>query len=90
MDQSFVANILSDKKDEILVRSTIALAKDLGLHVVVEGVETEDVLKKLQSMGCDTVQGYYYSRPLNASTYTAWHQQWNLSKGQTSVPKAVK
>jgi len=84
IDQSFIANILSDKKDEILVRSTIALAKDLELQVVVEGVETEAVLHKLRSFGCDIIQGYHYSRPLNSDAYLKWHQQWNLSKGHTS------
>ncbi len=82
IDQSFVTNILSDKKDEILVRSTIALAKDLEFQVVVEGVETEDVIEKLRAFGADIVQGYYYSRPLNSDAYTEWHQQWNLSKGR--------
>jgi len=81
IDQSFVANILLDEKDEILVRSTVALAKDLELQVVVEGVETEDVIGKLHSFGCDMGQGYHYSRPLNPDAYIEWHQQWNLDKG---------
>jgi diguanylate cyclase (GGDEF)-like protein len=86
IDQSFIANILSDKKDEILVKATIALAKDLELQTVIEGVETEDVLKKLKSFDCDIVQGYYYSRPLSSAAYLEWHQQWNTSNGHTSSP----
>jgi len=82
IDQSFIANILSDKKDEILVKSTIALAKDLELQVVVEGVETVDVLEKLHSFGCDMVQGYHYSCPLNSDAYIKWHRQWSLSRGR--------
>ncbi len=85
IDQCFVANIMSDTKDEILVSSTIDLAKKLGLTTVVEGVETEDVLRKLDSLGCDTVQGYYYSRPLSSPAYTEWHQQWNLNRDTPSL-----
>ncbi len=77
IDQSFIANILSDKKDEILVKSTITLAKNLGLQVVIEGVETESVVEKLRTFGPDILQGYYYSRPLNSDDYTQWHQQWS-------------
>ncbi len=78
IDQSFVANILSDKKDEILVKAIISLAKDLGIQPVVEGVESEEVLKKIQSLGSDIiVQGYYFSRPLSSAAYMKWHQQWH-------------
>lgn len=77
IDQSFVTNILSDKKDEILVKSTIALAKDLGLQTVIEGVETEAVLEKLRTFGPDIIQGYFYSRPLNGDAYIEWHKQWS-------------
>jgi len=90
IDQSFIANILSDKRDEILVRSTITLAKDLNLQVVVEGVETEDVVNKLRSFGCDIIQGYFYSCPLNADAYEKWHQQWSQHKGHDATMLLVK
>ncbi len=90
IDQSFIANILSDKRDEVLVASTITLAKKLGLQVVVEGVETEEVLKKLQLLECDIAQGYFYSKPLDSAAFTEWQQQWNLSKGHASLLKIVK
>ena len=77
IDQSFIANILSEKKDAIVVQSTIGLAKDLELQVVAEGVENVDVQEKLQKFGCDIIQGFYYSRPLDADAYLIWHQQWN-------------
>ena len=85
IDQSFIANILSDKKDEILVKSTISLAKELGFQVVIEGVETEDVAEKLQTFEPDMIQGNYYSQPLNSNAYIEWHKQWNLNK--LSSPK---
>ncbi len=75
LDQSFVTHVVSNKNDEILVRSVIKLAHDLGLETIAEGVETEDVLEKLKSFGCEMVQGYYFSRPLDADAYLEWHKR---------------
>lgn len=49
-----------------MVRSMIAMAKDIGYRVVAEGVETEEVLELLKSYGCDEIQGYFIARPLSA------------------------
>lgn len=76
IDQSFVKNILTDEKDAILVASTIKLAKDFGLQVVVEGIETEAAMEKVKACGCDIIQGYYFSRPLPAKALIEWHEQW--------------
>ncbi len=64
LDMSFVSNLLSSPRDERIVRSMIALAHDLGLTVVAEGVEDGATLQRLREFGCDLVQGYYVSRPL--------------------------
>ncbi|MES0371512.1 MAG: bifunctional diguanylate cyclase/phosphodiesterase [Mariprofundaceae bacterium] len=77
IDQSFIINILSDKKDETLVRSTIRLAKDFGLQVVIEGVETEEIMEKVQSCGGDIIQGYCFSAPLTADAFIEWNRQWS-------------
>lgn len=65
IDQSFVTNMCAREKDSIMVRSTIDLAHDLGLQVVAEGVESEEVLDRLKALGCDYVQGYGVSRPVD-------------------------
>jgi EAL domain-containing protein (putative c-di-GMP-specific phosphodiesterase class I) len=52
--------------DAAIVRSTIDLARNLGLLVTAEGVETEDARERLQGMGCQLVQGYHLCRPLPA------------------------
>ena len=57
---------------EALVRHCIELAHDLGLCVVAEGVETQEQLDKLRALGCDKVQGYYFSRPLPADEFIAY------------------
>jgi EAL domain-containing protein (putative c-di-GMP-specific phosphodiesterase class I) len=48
------------------VRATIALAQNLGLHVVAEGVESEDQRDLLRELGCDYGQGYLFAKPIDA------------------------
>lgn len=72
IDGSFVQNMLTDDQDEIIVHSTIQLAHNLGLSIVAEGVETDDVYKRLKELGCDKVQGYYIAKPLDADKVVDW------------------
>ena len=72
VDQSFIANMLIDQQDEVIVRSTIDLGHNLGLEVVAEGVESEQVLQQLRDIGCDVAQGYAVSRPLDAEQFVKW------------------
>ncbi len=72
IDQSFVANVLLDDQDEVIVRSTIELGHNLGLVVVAEGVENNEVLQQLQMFGCDIAQGYCISRPLPPEHFLSW------------------
>ncbi|MCP3670035.1 MAG: EAL domain-containing protein [Gammaproteobacteria bacterium] len=65
IDCSFVSRISQGKKDLAIVKSTIDLAHNLGLKVVAEGVETNEQLQTLISMGCDELQGYLFSRPVS-------------------------
>jgi diguanylate cyclase (GGDEF)-like protein/PAS domain S-box-containing protein len=67
LDRSFVSDIESDHNDAIICSATIALAHSLGLEVVAEGVETEAQYSFLRYLGCDLIQGYYFSRPLAAA-----------------------
>jgi EAL domain-containing protein (putative c-di-GMP-specific phosphodiesterase class I) len=63
IDRSFVQMVLTSKSDAMVVDSTVKLAHALGLSVVAEGVETEEVLALLGKLGCDTAQGYHIARP---------------------------
>ena len=75
VDRSFVQNLASDPSDAVIVRSTIDLAHNLGLTVVAEGVEDEIALSMLVEYGCDSAQGYYFSRPVPAGELTTWLTQ---------------
>lgn len=66
LDRSFVKDIEHDPNDAAISAATISMSHELGLSVVAEGVETAQQLKLLSNMGCDLVQGYYFSKPLKA------------------------
>ncbi|MDB5887198.1 MAG: diguanylate cyclase/phosphodiesterase, partial [Rhodocyclales bacterium] len=72
IDRSFVMNLDADAGDEVIVRSTIELAHNMGLNVVAEGVENARVLQQLTELGCNEAQGYFFSRPLPAQEFSAW------------------
>jgi diguanylate cyclase (GGDEF)-like protein len=64
IDREFVRDCTSDPDDAAIAQSIVSLAHNLGLHVVAEGVETQQQLEFLASVGCDEMQGYFFSRPV--------------------------
>ena len=72
IDKSFVHRIGRDPSDVTIVRSTIALAHDLGMRVVAEGVETHTSWHQVANLGCDTVQGYAMARPMPGHEFIHW------------------
>jgi diguanylate cyclase (GGDEF)-like protein/PAS domain S-box-containing protein len=72
VDRSFVMHLAAVASDAVIVRSTIDLAHNLGLTVVAEGVEDDVALDMLIDYGCDTAQGYLFSRPCPADELTVW------------------
>lgn len=68
IDQSFVRDILTDTSDAVIAHTIVALAHNLGLRVIAEGVETEAQRDALAKMGCNAYQGYLFGRPACAST----------------------
>jgi diguanylate cyclase (GGDEF)-like protein len=77
IDRSFVTGLCSGQ-DEVIVKSTIDLAHNLGLTVVAEGVETEAVQQRLAALGCDAVQGRFICAPAGADLIRQWIGRQNL------------
>lgn len=82
IDRSFITNIAAESNDFPLVEAIIMMSHKLGLKVIAEGVETEAQLALLNSMGCDYIQGYFYSKPLPQAAFEAWllERESGLSK----------
>ncbi|MGZ0078058.1 EAL domain-containing protein [Methylomonas sp. YC3] len=69
IDQSFVRDIASDPNDAVIVETIINMAKNLGLHVIAEGVENQEQMIFLRDKGCLSYQGYYTGRPVAAARF---------------------
>jgi EAL domain-containing protein (putative c-di-GMP-specific phosphodiesterase class I) len=82
--------------DKALVRSTIHLARQMGLRVVAEGVDTEDCWRQLRGMGCDAAQGFLIGAPMPSREFLAWIASWDargrelntFPRDRIDVPKA--
>ncbi|MBU1192320.1 MAG: EAL domain-containing protein [Gammaproteobacteria bacterium] len=85
IDRSFVKDMVDDRDDAVIVRSTVDLAHNLGLAVIAEGVENEVSLNLLRDMGCDMAQGYYIGRPQPADEFTRF-----LENTRWILPQIVK
>jgi diguanylate cyclase (GGDEF)-like protein len=72
IDKSFVQRLEHDLDDQIIVRSTIELAHNMGLSVVAEGIEDQFALDWLKKNGCEKAQGYFISKPKPAEELSSW------------------
>ncbi len=72
VDRGFVGSALDSKESLTIVRAIVELAHNLELQAVAEGVENEATCTLLRELGCDVIQGYYISRPLEADAASAW------------------
>ena len=66
IDRAFVAECATERDAQRIVRATLGLAREMQLHVVAEGIETEDAERTLRSLGCVSGQGFRYGRPMDA------------------------
>ncbi len=79
IDKSFVIGLHENSNNYPIVNATIAMAHDLGMTVVAEGVEDVYVLKLLQKLGCDHVQGHHFSKSLPFGVLVKWLDEFDMS-----------
>jgi diguanylate cyclase (GGDEF)-like protein/PAS domain S-box-containing protein len=72
VDRSFVTNMRERQSELAIVRSTVDLGHNLGMHVVAEGVEDAATWERLNALGCDEIQGYFLGKPMPAATIVDW------------------
>jgi EAL domain-containing protein (putative c-di-GMP-specific phosphodiesterase class I) len=79
LDRSFITHLTSDPRAAAIVRSTLQLGQELGMTIVVEGVEDGEALDTLRQWGCDVAQGYHdvaqgyhIARPMPAGSFLGW------------------
>jgi diguanylate cyclase (GGDEF)-like protein/PAS domain S-box-containing protein len=89
IDRSFVAKITDDAGDAAIVRSLIAMAHNLGLEVIAEGVETHDQAGFLLKEQCEEAQGFLYAKPLPAADFEAYLRTRSLASAATSPDRPI-
>jgi diguanylate cyclase (GGDEF)-like protein len=90
IDRSFVSEMCDDASDATIVRSTIDLGRNLGLDVVAEGVETQEVWTVLRGLGCTLAQGFLIGRPVPADQFTAFVSRRALVPGTAEIPSVAR
>jgi diguanylate cyclase (GGDEF)-like protein len=88
IDSSFVGRLLHSADDQVIVQSIVDLVGALGIRSVAEGVESAEVAAELVAMGCAAAQGWYFSKPLNAASATAWLAERELPAGGLTRERA--
>jgi diguanylate cyclase (GGDEF)-like protein len=95
IDKSFVSKLIArdpsghsadDHGEGVIVRSTIDLGRSLGMSVVAEGVEDDEVWQLLTRLGCDLIQGYVLTPPLMAPAFDAWLEGWERTARRSADP----
>jgi EAL domain-containing protein (putative c-di-GMP-specific phosphodiesterase class I) len=87
IDRAFVQNLPYSRSEANIARHIVELAHALDLRVIAEGVEREDQLQFLREVGCDEIQGFYFSKPLPAEEMTLLlEQNRTAEEGHTEAP----
>ena len=90
LDMQFIRNAFSERKDTRMLEVIIEIAEFLAVPTIAEGVETAEQMFTLRSMGCDIVQGYYFSRPVPAPEFENFLQKLRESRDAVEKEPAAK
>ncbi|MCO6058016.1 EAL domain-containing protein [Pseudomonas sp. MOB-449] len=85
IDRSFISDVLTEPDSASLTRSMISIGHNLGINVIAEGVENLEQLGFLRAVGCDELQGYYYSPPLPPQACLQFLQEGSI----LALPKSI-
>ena len=80
IDRSFITGMLGDNNGERVVNAMINLGRELGMHVLAEGIETKEVYERLVEMGCEYGQGFHIARPMPHRTMLLWMDSVGVRK----------
>jgi EAL domain-containing protein (putative c-di-GMP-specific phosphodiesterase class I) len=84
VDRSFVGTLVVDARDRAIVQLVVELGRNLGLHVVAEGVEDEAAVEILRELGCSSIQGFVIAPPRESSDLQAWAEAWQSRSDQVT------
>ena len=87
--QEFIADLVTDSNDAVIVQAAIGLARTLGADMIAEGIETEQQLALLKSWGCGAAQGYYFAPPMQAEDVTHLLRKGRIAGAAGSVPRSI-
>ena len=82
IDQSFVSRIGTELENPEIVRTIVTLARNLGMDVIAEGVETANQLEHLKDLGCDWGQGFFFAKPTDANGIVEWASDASSAPGE--------
>ena len=80
IDKCFILRLASRADDQIIVRSTVSMAHELGLSVIAEGVEDKESLDFLGELGCDYIQGYFIAKPMSRDALGQWLSEFSADR----------
>jgi diguanylate cyclase len=80
IDRSFIERMMHHERHRVVVVAAISLGHSFGMKVIAEGVETADQAKAVIELGCDEIQGFFFSKPLPAGEFLRWKAglRWEL------------
>ena len=90
IDRGFITSCLESDRGIYFLKHLIDMIRNLGYQIICEGVETDQQIEILKQIGCDEIQGYWYSKPLKEEDYNKLLQTENISKGGAIPPNRQK
>ncbi|MES2127480.1 MAG: bifunctional diguanylate cyclase/phosphodiesterase [Pseudomonadota bacterium] len=89
IDQSFIRRMLNEESSVDIVEAVVSVAHKKGVHIVAEGVESQELFDSLRQLGCDVAQGYAIGKPMAPAEFEAWYHAWQRGERPVQVTRAA-